>query len=163
MSITFAAAIIATDIDVFRLTCESGEVLGEFVGHTNAYTEGDLHALICADTLCQQYGPEILPLPAAEGLDEVTMATDNALDVLAVLGLPGQHEGEIPAALLLDRIDTASAIGFDDAERPEGLAYGPLGVMTTAARRPGYLSERLAALRTLAHACATADRTVVWH
>lgn len=156
MSITFHPAIDDTDPEpIYKLMCGDTE-LSRVVGYSPAYLDASAHGLLCTEFLCAGYGASVEAIHPA-GQEPVNMANRNANDVLIVLGIE-EDCGTLDAALMLDRIDTALAIGFADAAMPT-LA---LGQRVECGRDPGYIADRLAQIRTLALACHEAGKAITW-
>lgn len=88
-------------------------------------------------------------------------ANGNAAKILAVLGLPVVHEGEITAQDLKARVLVARLA--DDGGEPDAVENraGPLTVY--CGLRPGYYADRLDALDRIADHAQTHDTKVVWY
>ena len=94
----------------------------------------------------------ITPIPAAEHLS-VNMSQGNAARVCETLGIDLDEEGwcgSLPAVDFQGRVLVALALSPADEGMPSYEHPGPGATMIEAARRPGYLQERLGQLRELA-------------
>lgn len=163
MSVTFTAPVDQVTL-VYRLTCDDRTVLGEYAGYQNAYLEAQVHALVCTQDLCQGYGAEVDQVIPEGDPVPLNVSNRNAMDILAALGFQvltedGPNlEGEEDAGTFLARVDIALALAPVDP----GLVEVVVGNATDCGREPGYLQDRLLALRELALACQRAGLPVIW-
>jgi hypothetical protein len=92
-------------------------------------------------------------------MDDMLNVNDgNAAVLLDALGLDGELDGALPAAEFLGRV----LVGLGLAPVDEGRPAVTDSRWTDCGRRPGYVQDRLAELRTIAQRAADEGWEVSW-
>lgn len=185
MSVTFRAepnelSFVAFD---YRLGCTS-VVPGDrriFTTYSEAVAGLATHSELCTDPFCDQNTPFVLARTAAD--DEPTIETSSvngrlllrALGLVPELGAEAVNTGPVDdhmdmggsddlvgvcdSAELLDRIEVALALHLADL----GVPWHTVSTnVIDCGRRPGYLPDRLTALREVAGYAHSSHRRVDW-
>jgi hypothetical protein len=170
MSITFAIDVTVAELEQapHLIDCEcpgaavlvfpSGRLAWAWATFRNALPEAlRMVPHGCQNPICREYS--LHPQPIADWALEVNMATQNAADVLGLLGLADAFEGGIASgADLLGRVLVAQALTPAD----EGVPTVDEGNVIFVGRPVGYFQQRLCELRTLAQTAHQLGRPVVW-
>lgn len=185
MSVTFRSepnelSFIALD---HRLVCTALHPTDRRVFTTYAEAVAGIpdHRRLCTDPFCEEGTPFVVARTAADDEPTVETTSVNARLLLRALGLvpdigadaittdaPDQHGdpggtddlvGACDSGELLDRIDLALALHPADAGIPW---HTTRGNVIDCGRPPGYLHDRLAALREVAAYAQSSRRRVDW-
>lgn len=128
---------------------------------------GDLSAVGCRDFEdCLHFGV-FIEARFEEEAPEVNLANTNARMVLDALGLAPEPDGEIvgtcTAQDFLGRVLVATAVAPEDPGMPATEQSGLGGArLVDCGRAPGYVQDRLDALREVAEWAASRDRSITW-
>jgi hypothetical protein len=99
---------------------------------------------------------------AADGTDGINMHNRNAAELLDLLGLTDDPDGEVPAQDLLGRVLLAQTLLDVATDDEHGLPDVQDGRWFEGGRQPGYLAGRLAELHQLATWAAQHGADVWW-
>jgi hypothetical protein len=185
MSVTFRAGPNELSFIAFdhRLAC-TALVPGDkriFITYADAVAGMSTHAQLCTDPFCDLDTPFVVARTAADDEPTVQTTSVNGRLLLRALGLvpevgaeavnttaPEDHVdwggrddlvGVCDSAELLDRIDVALALHPAD----EGVPWHTVSTnVMDCGRRPGYLHDRLTALREVALYAHSSHRRVDW-
>ena len=182
MTITFQPALPASQVALYRVSCEQDGVLGTGLPVEEAYPLAELHGLTCPRSLCQEYGADV---DDDGDVPMVNLHNANAMRVLVALGYQQERGAEVveerpevepslvevlhnapdlygsdgPEAFI-GRVLLALALSPTDAGVE---AYSsPSGRWHEGPRREGHLQHVLAQLHDLAQWCAEHNHEVMW-
>jgi hypothetical protein len=105
---------------------------------------------------------DVLDLTDRPGVPSLNVNSSNAAELLSLLGLDVEPDGDVAAEDLLGRVLLAQALLDVATDDEHGRLPATEANWTTCGRRPGYLADRLAVLHTIATWARRHDAIVAW-
>lgn len=163
MSVTFAPAMLDTDLAGWALTCGCTDPQTTWATHQEAVAAFPTWSATCNDEMCAAYGPRVTPVYAVD-VPYLNVSNNNGRRLLSLLDLDAfEAVGSTTAADFLSRAFLADLLMPVDkgAQVHEDRTAGGMQFVDCG-RDPGYLQDRLATLTGIALWARSHGRDVTW-